>query len=40
MSIFGRKEKISKKALEHSSKGEFTNGETKSSTRLKSGGHG
>ncbi len=34
--LFGSKEKISNKALEHSSKGEFT----KNSNRLKGGGHG
>lgn len=35
-----KKEKISKKVIQHSSLGEFTNGDKKHSPRLRSGGHG
>ena len=35
-----KKEKISKKAIQHSSLGEFTQGDKKHPPRLKSGGHG
>lgn len=43
MGLFHRKpkkEKISKKAIEHSSLGEFTKGDNKHPPHLKSGGHG
>ena len=35
-----KKEQISKKTIEHSSLGEFTKGDKKRASRLKSGGHG
>ena len=35
-----KKEKISKKAIQHSSLGEFTQGDRKHQPRLRSGGHG
>lgn len=35
-----KREKISKKAIEHSSLGEFTQGDKKHPSRLKRGGHG